>query len=167
VGSVMRKRETTLDWWRDEDGNYFPWLLEMWAWNKAQEAELTAQGKSTSRMASSFDKPKLSDLIACMAAIRAAPEIWEPLQEMAMLYPDTQRTPDNDDKGMAGLISRFTVWFQMKRGLDNMPYSELYTILYDQERGNLPGLSDVEVLRQREVQGSYIDDLEDKDHDHA
>ena len=158
----MRKRETILDWWRDDKGVYFPWLLEWEAWQKAQEAELLEQSQTAPRMLSSFGKAKLSNLVACMAAIRATPEIWVPLTEIVQLYPTPGTIPDDVDKGLASLIGRFTSWFQMKRGLDesSFAYSGLYSILREQHRAGSLVMSDAEWLRRCEPSEAFIDDLE-------
>ncbi|MBX9815682.1 MAG: hypothetical protein K2X76_13355, partial [Sphingomonas sp.] len=101
-----------------------------------------------------------------MEQIRATPELWEPLSELAEQYIKTGEISDDDSKGISHLIGYFTAWFQLKNGTDESSYSLIAGILFDLETGRLVATDDVDAARKGFF-GNIVDDLSPKEERNA
>ena len=155
--------------WRDQDGNEYPWMVELWKWQDVQAAERKARGESSGRRLSDIPHAKLSNLLRCLDAAREAPEVWEravwfanqPAIDPAELRLDDPRQAEADrQQQVVGFITRFAAWFRMKNEIDDVPdsYGNILLILGAMSKGQADR-DDLPAMKQ--MFGPYftVDDL--------
>ena len=147
--------------WLDEKGNYYPWMLELWDWQKRRDV--------SSRSLSSIPDAKLSNLVRCLDAACATPEVWEraewlgkqfPLDPVSIPVDDPRRAEAQRQMDIIGFISQFTSWFRAKHGIDENPepYGEISHILAAISIGEIDR-SDLRGLKRRFGKYFTEDDL--------
>jgi hypothetical protein len=108
-----------------EDGNYYPWQLELWAWDKAEREK---RGGATKYADPNAPKAKLSDVLRCMEEACARPEIWDRYVEMAAQKERGVEVSDDDGNELAAFMGLFHAWFRMKNDLDHYDFQAFSSV---------------------------------------
>jgi hypothetical protein len=141
-----------------EDGNYYPWQLELWAWDKAEQEK--RGGGLLIRSAADIPHAKLSDLLRCVEAARARPEIWDRYIDMAAKDKCGELTEEDSGYDLGSFVGSFTGWFCMKNNLDagSFAYSGVHSLLFKIASGQVTE-ENTEAIKLELGAWSIIDDL--------
>jgi hypothetical protein len=97
-----------------EDGNYYPWQVELWAWAKERELK---SGVSMETADPKAPLPKLSDVLKCLDSACAQPEIWD-------RYNNLQAFTQEDSFELGGFVSSYVSWYLGKNSMRRFnPYA--------------------------------------------
>ena len=155
--------------WLDEDGNHYPWMLELWKWQEERARERKARGEDSARPLDSFPKAKLSNLLRCLDKAAATPEVSEraawlarqPLLDYINLSEeDPRRAEAALQLDVVGFIGRFTNWFLMRESIDELPipYGVIYRALGAISLGEIDR-GDIEGIKRHFFAGDIVDDV--------
>ena len=146
-----------------ENGNYYPWQLELWAWGKANQEK---PGYSPGVRMSEVRAAKLSDVLRCLDAARNTPEVWNrivaqarrPYVDPGLVADDHPEVAIMSDVGQ--FVGWFCDWFRMKNGLDDAGwgYGEVNCVLQAISRDEVDR-SDLAEMKKRLGKFGIIDDL--------
>jgi hypothetical protein len=93
-----------------EDGNYYPWQVELWAWAKEREEKT---GTSFEIVGLNRPLPKLSDILKCLDAVCAQPEIWG-------RHTKLEEFTDDEILELGGFVCSYVRWYLQKNNLEKL-----------------------------------------------
>lgn len=147
-----------------DESKLYPWQREFIAWRQAEEAK---PGYSGSVRMSDVPDAKLSDVLRCLDAVRATPEVWDKVVEqskrpyvdpgdVASDHPEVARSND-----VSYFVRQFIDWYRMNNGLHDASwgYSALSRVLDLIARGELQR-DDLPALKARLGPLGITDDID-------